>query len=158
MLISDNCTSHKGGEVQEILARGKTVNVLIPPGCTSFVQWLDTSFFALFKSLYRKRYNEFLLTDESQKVSASRRRVLMTKWVADSFAEALTKLSPNEGFRQLGYFWENDDSYAPKIRDLDYSFDPALIPLPPAVIPAPKPKPAAKSSHQASLRDYFRRA
>ena len=79
-------------------------------------------------------------------------------WVGDAFAEAMTKVSPMEGFKALGYVWENDAMYDPKIRDFDYKFDPALIPLPPAPIPVPKPKPAPKASLQASMAEYFRRA
>ena len=65
---NDHCTSHKAVECTAVLTKTDTVNVLIPKGCTSFVQCLDTHLFSLFKSLYGKCYNEFLLTPEREKL------------------------------------------------------------------------------------------
>ena len=108
-------------------------------GFTSFVQWLDTSFFALSKGLYRQRYSEFVLTPQSHKINASQRRVLMTRWVADAFTEALTKVDVAKGFRKLGYMFTDDASFNPKIRDFECALDPDVVPVPLRSVANPAP-------------------
>lgn len=73
------------------------------------------------------------------------------EWVGDAFDEALSKLNPAEGFKGLGYVYEDDASYDPKIRDFDYSFDASLIPLPAAPMAVAVPKPAPKGGFKPLL-------
>ena len=155
-MISDHCTSHKlPAEVTRELTAANTVAVFVPAGCTLFVQWLDTSFFAAFKANYRKHFNEFQLTMESQKVSASRKRVLMTKWVADSLEETIKQMDILSGFKRLGYVYESDETYDPQIRDFDYHFNPDIAAPAPVAMPKPCAKPKPKGMRQSSLTDFF---
>ena len=124
-----------------------------------FVLVANVDFFAVLKALYRRRYNDFLLTPASQKLTAGNRRVLMTQWIGDAFDEALTVTNPAEGFHTLGYFYADDASFNPKIRDFDYTFDPMLNPIPSMPDPVQPPNPvvpvASKVLRQTSVADLF---
>ena len=103
----------------------------------------------MFKASYRKKCNAWWVDPANLgQLSASQKRILMTKWIRDVFAECLSKVNPSEGFKKLGYMYADDASYTPRIRDLDYAFDPQLVPLPHPLVPA-KPAPASQASCQA---------
>ena len=76
----------------------------------------------------------------------------MTKWVAEAYEEALTKLNVRAGFVSLGYLPAADGSFDPRVRDLDYEFEPSHIP--PPVVPKPAAKPA-RSLRQPRLQEFF---
>ena len=63
----------------------------VPRGCTSLVQPVDVSFSEPFKGYVRamseRHLNENLQKYRDGKISASERRVLMTKWVGECMGE-----------------------------------------------------------------------
>ena len=153
LLISDHCVSHyRNGEHLGALRTSKTNTVFIPPGCTSFLQWLDVQSCAMQSRLHALLWGHPVLL---QRVTASQRRVLMTRWVGEAYEEALGKLNVPGGFTSLGYLYVDDTSYQPKIRDMGYQFSPSQFPvLPRSVAP---PKPAAKRQRQPRLEEMFSR-
>ena len=73
---------------KRMLQSKNTVLVNIPPGCTSKVQPLEVSINKPFKDYLRTQFEKH--RDEnielyiSNKLTASKRRVLVTKWVAET--------------------------------------------------------------------------
>lgn len=89
ILVADVHTAQQTDEVKRLLVNKKTVLVNVPPGCTSRVQPLDVSVNKPFKNLVREQFEKHL--DENLdkyvdgKLTASERRVLTTKWVANAW-------------------------------------------------------------------------
>ena len=80
------CIEHnKTDGVKALLKKKNTKLVNVPPGCTSRVQPPDVSFNKPFKVLVRQKFEknleENLQRYTEEKISASERRVLVTKWV-----------------------------------------------------------------------------
>ena len=69
-----------------------------------------------------------------------------------AYEETLTKLNVRAGFVSLGYLPAADGSFDPRVRDLDYEFEPSHIP--PPVVPKPAAKPA-RSLRQPRLQEFF---
>ena len=71
--------------VKALLKKKNTELVNVPPGCTSRVSPLDVSFNKPFKDVVRQQFEKHLEKNLQRytdgKISASERRVLVTKWV-----------------------------------------------------------------------------
>ena len=90
ILVADIHRAQQTENVKRLLARCKTKLVNIPGGCTSLLQPVDVSFNGPFKAHVRamseKHLNENLDKYTDGKISASERRILMTKWVGEAWA------------------------------------------------------------------------
>ena len=79
---------------QRMLQSKNTVLVNIPPGCRSKVQPLDVSINKPFKDYlqtqFKKHCNENIERYISNKLTVSKRRVLVTKWVAEAWEKIKT--------------------------------------------------------------------
>ena len=75
--------------VKALLKKKNTELVNVPPGCTSRIQLLDVSFNKPFKDVVRQQFEKHLEENLQRytegKISASERRVLVTKWVAKAW-------------------------------------------------------------------------
>ena len=73
----------------------RTAVALVPPGTTSLVQPLDVSVNAEFKGIIERLQNEHMHANVSLyvegKMSASQRRVLISKWVGQAWTEVCSK-------------------------------------------------------------------
>ena len=89
ILVADIHRAQQTENVKKLLARCKTKLVNAPGGCTFLVQPVDVSFNEPFKGYIRaiseRHLNENLEKHTDGKISASERRVLMTKWVGDAW-------------------------------------------------------------------------
>ena len=87
ILVADIHRGQQTENVKKLLARCKTKLVNAPGGCAFLVQPVDVSFNEPFNGYIRaiseRHLNENLEKHTDGKISASERRVLMTKWVGD---------------------------------------------------------------------------
>lgn len=96
LLIADVHKAQKTPGIMNKLKREcKTEVVLIPPGCISLIQPLDVSFNGEFKSVIDKLQTEHMHDNLEQYVnnslSASARRILITKWVGATWEQVSKK-------------------------------------------------------------------
>ena len=91
ILVADVYRAQQTDGVKALLKKKNTELVNVSPGCTSRVQPLDVSFNKLFKNVvtqqFEKHLEEKLKRYTEGKISASERRVLVTKWVGKSWTE-----------------------------------------------------------------------
>ena len=109
ILVADMHRAQQIHEVVDMLRQRKTTMVAIPAGCTSRIQPLDVSLNKPFKDAVRQEHERHqhanLELYTTGKISASERRVLITKWVA----KAWQKISDNKdmvvrSFQKCGLF------------------------------------------------------
>ena len=88
-LVTNIQRAQQTENVKRLLARCKTKLVNVPRGCTSIGQPVDVPFNEPFKGYIRamsgRHLNENLEKYTDEKISASERRVLMTKWAGDAW-------------------------------------------------------------------------
>ena len=91
ILVADVHRAQQTDGVKALLKKTKTELVNIPPGCTSRIQPLDVCFNKPFKDAIKMQFEKYI--DENldkykdNKFTASDRRILITKWVANAWAE-----------------------------------------------------------------------
>ena len=96
LLIADVHKAQKTPGIMNKLKREcKTEVMLVPPGCTSLIQPLDVSFNGEFKNVIDKLQTEHMHGHLEQYVnnslSASARRILITKWVGAAWEQVSQK-------------------------------------------------------------------
>ena len=128
VLLADALGAHFKKEVLSMFHAANTWVCRIPEGTTSFLQYLDVYFFATLKdTLYNilDDVAEILEEGNTKRVSASEKRVLVTKAVADAWDATILKTATTrpQAFGQLGYTWGHGEVVS--LRSLpDYKFDP----------------------------------
>ena len=91
MIVMDVHRAQKTEAVKATLKQQHTTIAMIPPGCTSLIQPLDVVVNAPFKAkieTYAEQHYEANISSwMDDKYTASDRRVLMTKWIADAWTD-----------------------------------------------------------------------
>ena len=115
ILCADVHRAQQTATVKRVLQSKSTVLVNIPPGCTSKVQLLDVSINKPFKDYLRTQFEKH--RDEnfelyiSNKLTASKGRVLVTKWVAEAWEKIKTnKEMIIRAFTKWGITTNEDES------------------------------------------------
>ena len=128
VLLADALGAHFKKQVLCMFHAANTWVCRIPEGTTCFLQYLDVYFFAAWKdSLHNilDDVTEILEEASTKRVSASEKRVLVTKAVADAWEATLQKIDAKraEAFGKLGYTWGHGEVVS--LRSLpEYKFDP----------------------------------
>ena len=90
ILFADNLYGQTTEDFKRVLKECNTLLWLLPPKCTDEVQPVDAGYGRLFKVLVGKSLGAWLLNGdnverwESNKLTASDRRVLITQWVGEA--------------------------------------------------------------------------
>ena len=91
ILVADVHRAQQTDGVKALLEKKSTELVNVPPGCTSWVQPVDVPFNKPFKDVVRQQFEKHLEKNlqryPKRKISASERRVLVTKWVGKAWTE-----------------------------------------------------------------------
>ena len=128
VLLADALGAHFKKDVLSMFHAATTWVCRIPERTTSFLQYLDVYFFATWKdTLYNilDDVAEILEEGNTKGVSASEKRVLVTKAVADAWDATILKTATvrPQAFGQLGYTWGHGEVVS--LRSLpDHKFDP----------------------------------
>ena len=128
VLLADALGAHFKKQVLKMFHAANTWVCRIPAGTTSFLQYLDVYFFSIWKNMLYDILDdvaEVLEEAGSKRVSASEKRVLLTKAVADAWQATVRKTAATrpEAFGKLGYTWGEGQVVC--LRSLpDYKFDP----------------------------------
>ncbi|KAH7719676.1 pogo transposable element with KRAB domain-like protein [Aphelenchoides avenae] len=89
LLVWDQFSAHKGVDTQAVLKQLKLEMVLVPAGCTRFVQPADVSWNAPFKRKLRSLYNQWMLVGDHQTTAAGNPKPpqpeTYLQWVLDAW-------------------------------------------------------------------------
>jgi transposase-like protein len=96
LLVADMHRAQTTDEVKELLEKSCHTSIaLVPPGTTGLVQPLDVAINAEFKAIVDRLQNEHMHANLNlyieNKMTASQRRVLITKWVGQAWDEVSAK-------------------------------------------------------------------
>jgi len=128
LLVWDHCHSHVSAYMSKSVKEHGIMPLLIPKGLTSFLQWLDTSFFAHFRRSYVVAADNWAQAhDLSVKVTARDRRSYMKLWTVEAIARSFHLSRCHDGMKTLGYIGWQEDPQGKRlsVRGLpDYVYDP----------------------------------
>lgn len=142
LLIYDHAPVHGLEEVKAKWRRMMVRRVLVPPGLTSYLQYIDVYFAATFKAKYSELFTEWLMTDQPLP-NASQRRVLHTKWVAAAVRMTLATADVPHAFAQLGYTWLGTKPVCRGLEDYNYE-SPAEEEAHPILLPGTPDQPVPR--------------
>lgn len=135
LLVMDVASFHCTQAVMDLLRQSKITTALIPPGCTSFLQPLDTAINKPFKQWLREAADEYIADREErlgafEKWSVSDKRI-MTTWIVAIAAKKLyseRKEMVQRAFVQCGITIRPDGTQDDQIKlkdipatDIDFS-------------------------------------
>ena len=123
LLVMDVATFHCTQSILDLLRESKVIPALIPPGCTSFLQPLDTAINKPFKQWLREAADEYIAEREErfgvfEKWSVSDKRI-MTTWIVAAAAKKLygdRKEMTQQAFVQCGITIRPDGSQDDRIK------------------------------------------
>ena len=105
ILIADIHCAQQTENVKLFLSKCKTVLTNILGGLTSYLQVLDVIVNKLFKNSVRSQSDQHMLENidkyVNNKLTASDRRILITKWCGEAWAQ-VDRESVKYGFKKLG--------------------------------------------------------
>jgi len=112
LLILDSARAHLTAEVTRASWGMRMPLAVVPAGCTSWLQWVDTHFAGAYKSRHVSAFGKW----SSAKLTVSQKRRLLTRIVVES------AVSPHivKDFKSLGYL----DPREATIRNIEYTFKP----------------------------------
>ena len=121
LVVADVHKAQQTDEVKRLLQKKNTVLVNVPPGCTSRVQPLDVVVNKPFKNLVREQFEKHLdknLKDCVEgKPTASKKRILTTKWVAIAWEKVMQdKEMVIRSFKKCGITTNVDGSENDKVK------------------------------------------
>ena len=121
LLVADVHKAQQTDEVKRLLQKKNTVLVNVPPGCTSRVQPLDVVVNNPFKNLVREQFEKHLDENVNDyvegKLTASKRRILTTKWVAIAWEKVMQdKEMVIRSFKKCGITTNLDGSENDKVK------------------------------------------
>jgi hypothetical protein len=117
LVILDSAKSHVTPSVVTAMWGKSLPAAVIPAGCTSWLQWVDTHCAAVYRSKHTEAFRPFA----QSKMTAAVKRRLVARLVADSFPAVLRDIAAD--FETLGY---TDPSKA-KLRNIEYNFNPPAL-------------------------------
>lgn len=120
LLIYDHAPIHGLSSIKEKWRKMLVRRVLVPPGLTSYFQYIDVYFGSQFKANYSKQFSDWLVTDPPMP-NAAQRRILHTKWVAAAVKKTLETADVAKAFAQLGYTWMGTKPICRGLDNYDYS-------------------------------------
>ena len=96
LLVADVHKAQTTNVIQDMLiSECQTALALVPPGTTSLIQPLDVSINSEFKNIIERLQNQHMhgnvIMYIEGKISASQRRVLISKWVGQAWTEICSK-------------------------------------------------------------------
>lgn len=100
-LFMDECTAHKKSEVMDALKKRKTTVKLIPPKTTSYLQPLDVSVNAPFKTVLRRQWEDWFANGEKEYTKSGYRRKPSYQQIVDFVAEAVASIKPESVVRSF---------------------------------------------------------
>ena len=116
LLIMDSASSHLTAEVTNSAWGASLPVAIIPAGCTSYLQWVDTHFASKLKHAHFKTYMMW----NNRVLTASMKRQLLVRLVVHSYTTTLGDVT--EDFRRLGY----TSPASAEIRGTEYKFTPQV--------------------------------
>ena len=123
LVLLDNLSGQTTEEFKKLLLNhcNATVHALVA-GCTDEIQVVDAGFGALIKFYAQEVSDEWLAIDEnweewcSTRLSASRRRVLLTQWYGEGYVRACAKYDFQKNFQHCGSALTADGSEDDEIK------------------------------------------
>ena len=100
--VYDSARAHLVEGFKTKLKENGMIPAVIPGGMTLDLQYLDRSFFFLFKLQYSKLADDFILSSK-KKMNAQERRINVMHWVYESHLRTLKDMDVLSGMRRLGY-------------------------------------------------------
>ena len=98
LIILDSATSHVSAPVLAAFHSQNMLTAVVPPGMTSWLQWVDTHFAANYRSQHLKAYDPFM----GKKLTASAKRKLQVRLVVQAVNACQGNIQT--AFSTLGYY------------------------------------------------------